>query len=340
MINDRIAKSMVTSAVHKGIRDIQYDSGRAIRKLVDLGLYFSKGDAQKDFFTMTQDILSNESSSYYMFITDLVNKVNTKNLQTIGVDVGYMSWSFGTKRIRKFEEHHGHLVPWTIFIDVSSDSKEAFPLNRIISEGQHIGIYTYFISIGNNEDSFVNVYNAAKKNPDSAFLLLAKTEYAAELICREDTLPLNIMPVLDCTHKRFQQYNRLLADKHILKGVYKYYNDDNYQNILNGEVSEELISGGNNIIFFIAENDCSKKTSDIIYDYVVKVRNEQVYPAFFMDLFNDVAYADRTISESACTLDIHPDGSVTTCSSENSDINISKLSLTEAMNELMPRIGA
>lgn len=340
MINDIIAKSMVNNVVKKGIRDIQHDSRRSIRKLIDLGLAFSKGESQKEFFTMAQEFLTNESSAYYMFLTSLVNNVNSKNLQIFGIDVGYMSWSFGTKHIRNFEERNGYFVPWTIFVDMSSSEHQSPPLQRIVSEAQRIGIYTYFIELGDNKTSFCQFIEIAGKNPDSAFVVISKTDYSCEMICHEDTLPPNVMVVINSNCDRFFEFKRSLDEKHVLKGVCRYYDDDNYEEILTGEVTDDFISEGNNIIFFIEDKNCPKKISKKVYDYVVEVRNEQTYPAFIMDLYNDVAYADRTISEGACLLGIHSDGNIYTSNSENTGININSISMTQAIKRTMPHIDS
>lgn len=97
MENQSVIKAAIQSAVSKGIRDIRRDPNRSIRKLVDLGMQFGKGSNQKSFFTDAQSALKNRRSAYYPLVTSLIRNVDEQTLQTLGLNVGYMSWNYGRK---------------------------------------------------------------------------------------------------------------------------------------------------------------------------------------------------------------------------------------------------
>jgi len=67
-----MARMLVETVVKKALKSIQDDPERGIRNLVDMGLQFSEGRFQKNFFTVAQTMLQNENSAYYSLVRNMV----------------------------------------------------------------------------------------------------------------------------------------------------------------------------------------------------------------------------------------------------------------------------
>ena len=61
----KITYAMIEVAIEKGMCDIEDNTRRGIRNLVDLGSNLSQGRFYEDLFRMAQQMLSNENSPLY-----------------------------------------------------------------------------------------------------------------------------------------------------------------------------------------------------------------------------------------------------------------------------------
>ena len=86
---------MIEAAVDRGIREMQEDPKRSVRKLADLGRQFSRGRFQKNFFDLSQTLLQDDNSPYYTILSRLTRETNHETLKKFGVNIGYTSWTYG-----------------------------------------------------------------------------------------------------------------------------------------------------------------------------------------------------------------------------------------------------
>lgn len=114
MIKQDLARVAIELAVKRGIEDIRTDHKRSIRRLVDLGDHFANGRFHKYFFKAIQTMLEDEDSAYYHLVSQVVDRVDAQTISTIGINVGYNSWTLGAKTIRANEAELGFNIPWAI----------------------------------------------------------------------------------------------------------------------------------------------------------------------------------------------------------------------------------
>lgn len=74
---------MIEAAVDRGIREMQEDPKRSVRKLADLGRQFSRGRFQKNFFDLSQTLLQDDNSPYYTILSRLTRETNHETLKKI-----------------------------------------------------------------------------------------------------------------------------------------------------------------------------------------------------------------------------------------------------------------
>ena len=68
----------------------------------------------------------------------------------------------GAKVIRAYEKEHGVNVPWTVILHLEQSTPTPLDLASLVTQGQALGIYTYFVYIGTqtaNPDALLTVMN-------------------------------------------------------------------------------------------------------------------------------------------------------------------------------------
>ena len=163
---------MIEAAVDRGIREMQEEPKRSVRKLADLGRQFSRGRFQKNFFDLSQTLLQDDNSPYYTILSRLTRETNHETLKKFGVNIGYTSWTYGASLIRSYEKEHGYDVPWTVFMHYLPDGPLGLKqIGGLIEEGRSIGIYTYFIYLEEMPEDWTELTELFHSFDNSAFLL-------------------------------------------------------------------------------------------------------------------------------------------------------------------------
>ena len=77
------------ATVDRGLKEINEDPRRSIRKLADLGKQFNNGRFMQDLYAIFQDLLRNDDSPYYTAIEHLLQNTDRKALKDFGINMGY-----------------------------------------------------------------------------------------------------------------------------------------------------------------------------------------------------------------------------------------------------------
>ena len=83
-----ITRAIIDATVDRGLREIEEDPKRSIRKLADMGKQFSKGRFVQDLYTLFQELLRNDDSPYYTAIEHLLRNTERKGLKDFGINIG------------------------------------------------------------------------------------------------------------------------------------------------------------------------------------------------------------------------------------------------------------
>ena len=168
-----ITRAIIEATVERGLREVDEDPQRSIRKLTDMAKQFSNGRFIGEIYSIFQDLLRNEESPYYILIDHLLHHTSRKALKHFGVNLGYNSFTRGGKVIRGLEETSDFQVPWAIsFIHDSKKTGQITPeeINSIINQGLELGIFTYNIGIINGLSFINDMEPVFKAHPGCAFL--------------------------------------------------------------------------------------------------------------------------------------------------------------------------
>ena len=299
MISNHINKSMIQSAINKGIKDIEDNPKRGLRNLVDLAKHFSNSPFQKYLFNLMQSQLNNVDSPYYNIIDSIVNNVNHKTLNNFGVNLGYNSWTLGTKTIREHKEDYCHHIPWTIVFDFTTEEDQILnkkSIMNIIEQGKKLGIYTY-IFFANNIEDYLDILNT---NPNCAFILFLPLKKintdSISKIASYNNVFLSIPYEASMNMVAFQNTISLVKENKSLFGIYSSYSDNNIEEILSDKWVNAILDKESAFAFLVESKDCSSENSKLIEEYVIDSRTNQTYPVFLIDLYKDILYIDKIIS--------------------------------------------
>jgi len=337
MDNQPVIKAAIQSAVSKGIRDIRRDPNRSIRKLVDLGMQFGKGHNQKSFFTDAQSVLKDQRSVYYTLVTSLIRNVDEETLKTLGLNVGYMSWTMGAKMIRAFEKEHSVNVPWTILLRMNRPTEKPLDLAQLVQQGQMLGIYTYFLFVGKNTADLGRILHIAEQYSSSAFFLLAEDESMNMRMAASDAMLRNTLFVPRGGETGLSDISGILAQKKRMFSLNCEYNASNADYLVSEPFLQTVVAQGYPFLFFIPAPDCDENTRAYVLSQVLSVRAIARYPLFPIDLYTDVQQVDHIISDERCMLELDADGSVLYPAAVGT-LSVADQSLEALIRQAMPRI--
>lgn len=326
-----INELLIETTVKQAIKRIQNDPERSTRNLIDIALNFSNGRFQQKFLELLQKMLENKQSAYYRMIPDIMSNIDSKRITTFGMNVGYHSCTKGARIIREIEEISNFNIPWCISLEIDSISywEHRNYYHKLIEDGESLGIYTWFIYSSNNTSQILEL---AEIFPDSAFVYFCSPKEINYALLDEANNLYNIMFAVLYSDD-IENACQLLRNRKFLYSVFYIYSENDTQNILNGQILEDLQTLHPAFSIFIADNTCSQDVRLNIYNYLHSSRLEQKYQTLSYDMVYDTLFIDEIISEDAIMIRFNIEG---TCYSLSDSLSIYENSLfDQPLNEFL-----
>lgn len=341
---NQLKAAMIRTAVKKGIRDIKDEPKRGARNLVELGEMFSTGTYQQNFFTMAMNHLNDESSAYYQIVNRVVQTMNEETLLTFGINLGYNALIHGGGMIRCIEQREGFNVPWCLQIELGDEAGiPPLDINAIIEQGMELGIYCYLFFIDKEYTHIDELLQIIHSQNDCAFLLFLHPSMITNAFCDAFFELHNALPVLDIDavdEDELTHAINLLSNVNCLSSGFTRQAD-----FTTGVQASETLEYAEvidlHILVFVRTKKHRPSNEDDVYRQLVKLRENLDVPVLPIDLFGDLAHADRVISTEACLASIKKDGTFTLLNMEQnvlmSGYNIREQSLQEILEHAMPK---
>ena len=339
-----IYRSMIESVVEKGIRELGKRSKRELRNLVELGTRCAHGRFQNDFFKMARHMLADDNSPYYDMIFRLAKDTEPQFLSTFCINIGYNSWCIGAKKIRAYEQAHGHNVPWMILCDLENGDDKPLTqqeLSRLILQGKQIGIYSYSFFLNSVTEDVEWLFELFLQHPDCAFLLFFD-ELTDQMIgtaggCR------NALLIRCINGENGSDLSRELFDnsKMGLSSIGIRYDETNMDAVMDWYThSERIKKEQGTFLFLLRKRNCPEGIAQKMNAFANDCREAPKQPLFLMDFYEDIAYVDRVISTESCFLKVLRDGSLVTGNPfANADGNLRDGTLSELLQRYMPKVN-
>lgn len=333
----RMSRIIIETIVKKALKYIKHSPERGLRNLIDMALQFSEGRFQKEFFTVVQTMLQNENSAYYELIRDTITHVDTENLYTFGINVGYNSCTVGAQRIRENEKILGCNIPWTMSVHINTQQfeKNQQKYEDLIFEGEHLGIYTWMLfALDQPEKTFSMV----KNHPDSAFCIFCDVKDMPLTFLEKVTQLKNLMIIV--------RYNENAADicaelraKKLFYSVWYQYGQKDTESIINGNLFRDVQQLSPVFTVLIPENKCPEEVRQAIYSTVKRTRLDQSYSTIAWDFQGDNYLVDTIISGDACSVNFNKDGNLCDLEKtfENGHHNLFKSSIINILLNTFPK---
>ena len=344
----KMAYTIIELAVDKGLQDMREDLHRGVRNLVDLGSVFAQGNLQQDFFERVKTILKNKKSPYFSLISHFVHNVDHRVLKTCGINLGYNSWIYGAKKIRKYGKAGTANIPWFLVFDFRQRAEAALApaeISAVLTSAKELGIYCGIFFV-NKEFELEALIPVLSEHRDNIFLLFAPAESETAAVAESVVQAANIILVLETDPDNYSWLNKtaaeLLFSKKCLYGAYTFYHDDNLDSIMTGSYGRLLENLKCPFAFLVRKPSGSLQKEEQFTEFLKQARDLKTNRFFLMDFYKDLSYVNQIISAQNPFLAIRQDGTVAFSSLDGASdglrdgLNIKLSSLPDILQRVNP----
>ena len=334
-----LARVIIESAVTRGINDMHNDPKRTVRKLTDLGRHFSKNRIHDGIFSIIQEILQNEDTPYYEAVYNLIEATDISVLKKFGMNFGYNSLTFGTRRISESEQKLGYKIPWIVMFNWDPGLNTGLNLEiikNIIRQGKEMGIYCYCITQKSYADDWEKIATVFSENQDCAFFWYFNTDISLD---HNFLSPIsNVMVLLNLNRESTADCSLKLKELGAMYGIVKEYSSVDDVTVKDLSSTETFERYGTPFIFFLADDECGDDIKTQVGDIILKARLKPPVPIFFIDFYSDIKRIDSLVSIHSGVL--HIDYDATLRNPKNTDIGVldENTSLEYILSNSMPAI--
>ena len=339
MSANTLTRVIIESAVTRGIHDMHNDHKRAMRKLTDLGRHFSKNRICDGVFSVIQEILQNEDTPYYEAVYNLIEATDISVLKKFGMNFGYNSLTFGTRKISESEQTLGYKIPWIIMFNWDPSLGTGLNLEiikNIIRQGKEMGIYCYCITQKSYAEDLEKIASVFSENQDCAFFWYFNTDISLE---HNFLSPIsNAMVLLNLNRESSAECSLKLKELGAMYGIVKEYSSADDITVKDLSSTETFEHYGTPFVFFLADDECSEEVKTLVGDAILKARLKPSVPIFFIDFYSDIKRIDALVSIHSGVL--HIDYDATLRNPQNTDIGVldESASLKYILSNSMPAI--
>ncbi len=307
-----LTRILIDTTVTRGIKDIQNDPKRSLRKLADLGKHFSTGGFQKTIIDIIRGLLENDESPYYDMLSDFLNHTDTSSIKNFGINMGYNSWTLGARTIRSLSEKKKLCMPWVLIINYSHDKCTdgnhllVSDISRIISAAKPLGINSFCIIQRDGDLVSDELLSLFAQNKECAFFYMVSrpqitTSQASDLKAAGNTLL-----CIDFAEPSSLRTCKSLRESKVLYSLFFEYTDADLEVGVDEASLTKFLEYNSGMIFFV-QKDMSGKSAG---QEIKEIRMEQLYPSFVWDLYADIREISKIIvGEPNTIIEINSDGS-------------------------------
>jgi hypothetical protein len=297
-LQHRLIRQTINIAVSKAMEDMKGNTKRSIRNLIDLGLLFSISENQKWFFNAAKKVVANPRNPYNALVTRMIANVDNETIKNVGFNLGYSSLTYGANKLRKRQAAIDCQLPWLLIFDISGSHPDVFSrLEKLVYEGQELGIYSYILC-PHEADNIFALCRIAKQFDECLFIFKISpaliTDQTAKALGGIHNTAVSIQAeAADLKFENPANAYRILKQNRCLYGFHVAYNGDNVNSLTTPEYIRSAIELGNMFGLYIAENGVSDACREAVYTFACKERGEHGQPLVALEWLSDT----RNISE-------------------------------------------
>ncbi len=340
-LQHRLIRQSINIAISKAIDDMQNNTRRSIRNLLDLGLLFASDEDQKRFFSTAKKAVSNPHNPYNAFVARVIANVNIDTIKTFSINLGYSSLTYGANLLRKLQAKLGCSMPWILVFDLEHQNDCFFDhLSKYICDARDMGIYSFLFRI-NAETDIAGIIALAEKFGECAFILetpsVLLTDKALADISRIHNLAVlvrteNSMENVSSCDTVFQK----LHSYRCLYGFHTGYNKDSLGSVANIEYIDKMVSQSCLFGAYVADGEMAAPHRDGLFSNANPLKDTTGLPLVTIDLFSDIRSISEKIAAKGQYIVINSVGEA--YSAYKKIESVFNLALIDIIHEVMPQI--
>ena len=296
----RLIRQSIDIAVSKALKDMQSDSKRSVRNLIDLGLFFAKSENQKGFFNAAKKMLSKPANPYFKLVARMITEVNQETIKTVGINLGYNSLTYGANKLRKAQKASGISLPWMVVFDVSKMDADFLDfMEQFIRYGRALGIYCYVFH-GCKSVDMQAVCSLTNQFAECVFVLAADPQEFTErtaILLKDIHNMIVLVRVVESgpESERCAGAFRILRGNRCFFGFQTRYSENNLYRVTAPESVETAILHGNLFGLYTVDGEVSKNCKNQLYHFVCSQRGVKGKPLVTFDWNRDIGSISKGI---------------------------------------------
>ena len=318
----KMMRATVGVAITKAVSDIETDTKRAVRNLVDLGTLFASGDNQKKFFVLASDVLANPQNPYNKLVLELTQNVDKKIIKAVGTNLGFSSLIYGVKQLRVILNQSEYNVPWLIVFHLKPNRTGALSrkeIDNLIQQGRELGVFSYVFAIaGDSKEQADTVLHLAEKYYDCFFLttVLPKLvdEHFAKRIRETENVAVSVRTKADPTLGRPSEECltafSILYGQRCMFGFHTLYSKDNIELATSAAWLEQMIESHCLFGGYVSRNAENEELSGKVHRFCCDMRGGNGKSLLAFEWGQDTRYISSLISQRAGIVRIDSAGNI------------------------------
>ena len=306
MDRKNFARAIIETTVDRGIRDMTEDPKRTLRRLADMGKEFSTGKFQKKSFGIITNLLRNDDSPYYKLLENFLATVDHECIKHFGLNMGYDSWTYGARTIRRESGERGYIIPWMILLHHNDQPQglNGAKIKEIVDTLTPLGTNTYGIIREKGVPLDPVLLETISAHPQAAFFFfiedgqISAAEASRIKECKNAVISVNI------SSPDAADTCRALRDTRALFTIHYRYSSDEVARFYDPEYIDNWLTYGSAFIFLFQKDGFSGTAGN----FASKTRMDQLYPILIWDVYMDMKKVNRMISETDLFLEIGKNG--------------------------------
>ena len=201
-IGHSAARLAASKAFDVVLKNVDKNREKEVCKLIDLMEKYMSDEKLDVNYDRAREMVNNKDGALNKYINRVLDEVAPKVLKTMALNLGFESFLYGTKTIRKMRVKYDCNVPWLILMDPTSAcnlhctgcwaAEYGNKLNltfeemdNVVKQGKELGVYFYMFTGGEPLVRKADLIRLCEKHNDCAFLSFTNGTLVDQAFCDE-----------------------------------------------------------------------------------------------------------------------------------------------------------
>lgn len=201
-IGHSAARLAASKAFDVVLKNVDKNREKEVCKLIDLMEKYMSDEKLDVNYDRAREMVNNKDGALNKYINRVLDEVDPKVLKMMALNLGFESFLYGTKTIRKMRVKYDCNVPWLILMDPTSAcnlhctgcwaAEYGNKLNltfeemdNVVKQGKELGVYFYMFTGGEPLVRKADLIRLCEKHNDCAFLSFTNGTLVDQAFCDE-----------------------------------------------------------------------------------------------------------------------------------------------------------